>query len=58
MPCITRHQTKQKLIRDGRVNYMAKADYSEGSEMEKTMHMILDHMQKDAALEEIEGKIR
>ena len=48
----------EKLIRDGRVNYMAKADYSEGSEMEKTMHMILDHMQKDAALEEIEGKIR
>ena len=46
----------KKLIHDGRVNFMMKADYSEGSDMEKTMKKIIDHMKADAALEEIEGK--
>jgi hypothetical protein len=46
----------KKLIHDGRVNFMMKADYSEESDMEKTMKKIIDHMKADAALEEIEGK--
>lgn len=50
--------TARKLMDDGRVNYMAKADYSAGSDMEKTVELILDHMKADSALEEIEGKYR
>ena len=51
-------QTARQLIDDGRVNYMAKADYSEGSDMEMIVEKILDHMSADAALEELEGKYR
>ena len=48
----------KKLIDDNRANYMAKADYSEGSDMEKTMKLIFDHMKADLALEKLEGIYR
>ena len=48
----------KKLIDDGRANYMAKADYSEGSDMDQTMKLIIDHMKADLALEKLEGKYR
>jgi len=48
----------EKLIREERANYMVKADYSEGSEMETLMKMILNHMSADSALEALEGKIK
>jgi len=45
----------ERLMRDGRVNFMCNADYSEGSDMEKLMFQILDHMKADEALKELEG---
>ena len=48
----------EKLIREERANYMVKADYSEGSEMETLMKMRLNHMSADSALEALEGKIK
>ena len=50
--------TARQLIKDGRVNFMARADYSSGSDMEKLMQKILRHMAADAALEDLEGEIR
>ena len=50
--------TARQLIEDGRVNFMSKADYSSGSDMEKLMQKILRHMSADAALEDLEGEIR
>ena len=44
-----------QLMKDGRVNFMCTADYSEGSDMEKLMFQILDHMKADEALKELEG---
>lgn len=49
-------RTARKLIHDGRVNYMTEADYSSGSEMERIVELIIDHMKADAALADIEGK--
>ena len=51
-------ETAEKLIRDGRVNYMSQADYSEGKDMEKLIQMILNHMDADAELADLEGKVR
>ena len=51
------YDTACKLIRDGRANYTAKADYTEGSRMESLVFRILDHMKTDASLEEEEGKL-
>ena len=50
--------TARQLIDDGRANYMVKADYSEGSDMEKLMMQIIDHMKADSVLEEVDGKYR
>ena len=50
--------TARQLIKDGRVNFMTRADYSSGSDMEKLMQKILRHMAADAALEDLEGEIR
>lgn len=50
--------TAEKLIDDGRANYMAAADYTAGSDMEILMQKIIDHMKADARLEELEGKYR
>lgn len=50
--------TARQLIKDGRVNFMTRADYSPGSDMEKLMQKILRHMAADAALEDLEGEIR
>lgn len=48
----------QKLIDDGRADFMAKADYRENSDMETIVKLIIDHMKADAALEELEGQYR
>ena len=48
----------ERLMREGRVNFMAAADYREGSDMEALVRMILDHMGADARLEELEGKVK
>ncbi len=47
-------KTAAKLIRDGRANYMAPADYTEGSQMEKIVSSVIDHMKADLALEKLE----
>ena len=49
-----RGKTAAKLIRDGRANYMAPADYTEGSQMEKIVSSVIDHMKADLALEKLE----
>ena len=49
-------KTARKLIDDGRANFMTAADYRPGSDMEKLMMQIIDHMQADARLEELEGQ--
>lgn len=41
-----------KLIQDGRADFMAEADYTEGSEMEQLVKMIIDHMKCDEALKQ------
>ena len=51
-------ETAKILIRDQRADYMSPADYEEGSDMEKLVRKILDHMHADAELEDVEGKIR
>lgn len=45
----------RKLIQDSRANFMAKADYTEGSEMEILVKEIIDHMRADAILHDAEG---
>ncbi|MGM9941472.1 MAG: HAD family hydrolase [Bulleidia sp.] len=47
--------TARQLMEDGRINFMTKADYSAGSDMEKLMQKILRHMSADAALEDLDG---
>lgn len=51
-------KTAKKLIEDGRADYMSQADYSENSDMEQLLHMILNHIKADVELEELEGKLR
>lgn len=48
-------KTASILVRDGRANYMAPADYSPGSEMETIVKSIIDHMKADCALEKLEA---
>ena len=48
----------RQLMADGRVNFMVKADYSGGSDMEKLMQKILKHMQSDSLLEDLEGVVQ
>ncbi len=45
----------QQLKKDGRVNFIAKADYEENSEMEKLVEKIIDHIKADEVLKDIEG---
>lgn len=51
-------QTAEKLIHDGRVDYMSLASYEAGSDMEYLIQMVLDHMEADASLSDLEGKCR
>ena len=51
-------KTAEKLIHDGRADFMACADYSDGSDMEVLMKKIIDHFKADVQLEELEGKYR
>lgn len=49
-------ETKDKskvysMIRENRIKYFAKADYSEGSELDKLIKMIIDRTQKNELLE-------
>ena len=48
-------EVAKTLIKDGRVNFMAKADYTQGSRMETLVKQILDHMHCDIVLNEQEG---
>ena len=50
--------TADRLIREGRANYMSAADYREGKDMENIVKMILDHIGADEKLMELEGKYR
>ena len=46
-----------KSLKDvGRVNYIAKADYSSGSEMEQIVQSILDHMKAEKKKKKYEEK--
>lgn len=46
----------KQLKREGRVNFIARADYTEHSEMDQLVKKILDHMKADEALKDIEGR--
>jgi hypothetical protein len=53
------HGTKEKarkLIKDGRVNYIAPADYSENSEMDTFVKRIIDKVAADSALKKLGKK--
>ena len=52
------HGVAKKLMAEGRINYMAEADYREDSRMEILVKMIIDHMQADDLLEEYEGVVQ
>lgn len=45
----------KSLIQEKRVNYMAPSDYSEEKEMEKLVTKILENIEKEVALESLEG---
>lgn len=45
----------KSLIQQKRANYMSPSDYSSQKEMEKLVSKILENIQKEAALEELEG---
>ncbi len=47
--------TAQRLIKEGRVDFMSAADYREGSDLEQIVKRILDHMGADARMKEMEG---
>ena len=46
----------KNLYEDGRINYMAKADYSEGSEMETIVKKTIDDMANNMVLDETVGE--
>jgi hypothetical protein len=50
--------TAQKLLQEKRADYMAAADYTAGSAMERLVCLILDRMSAGAALEDLEGTIQ
>ena len=46
----------KQLIKDGRANFVAKADYREDSDLEKLVSQIIDHMKADELLREREER--
>ncbi|MBR2802474.1 MAG: haloacid dehalogenase-like hydrolase [Erysipelotrichaceae bacterium] len=50
------YKTAQKLAEDDRVNYLLKADYREGSEMDAVVKSIINGMEAADQLEELERK--
>ena len=46
----------KKLLNDGRINYMVKSDYTEGSEMDKIVKMTIERMVLDTELRNITYK--
>jgi len=46
----------KKLLNDGRINYMVKSDYTEGSEMDKIVKMTIERMALDTELRNITYK--
>lgn len=49
-------KTAQQLKKEGRVNFIAKADYTENSEMDSLVKKIIDHMETDETLKDLEGE--
>ncbi len=45
------HYTMNKLIEDGRVNYVCPADYSPGTKVDRTVHAIIDKIAADLKLD-------
>lgn len=50
--------TAEKLLNEGRADFMAGTDYSQGGVMEELVHRILDEMSANACLEDLEGTIQ
>ena len=48
----------QRLFKEGRVNFMAKANYSHDSIMEKIVQTILDKIKLDLKIEELKKQSR
>ena len=48
----------RQLFKEGRVNFMAKADYGSGSTMEKIVHVILDKIKVDSEIEDLKKHCR
>ena len=51
-------KTARQLIDEGRANFMVKADYSCGSDMENLMMRIIDQMKAESQIEDLEEKYR
>lgn len=49
-------KTAQQLKKEGRVNFIAKADYTENSEMDSLVKKIIDYMETDETLKDLEGE--
>ena len=52
-----REDKVQGLYQDGRVNYVCQADYREGKELEKVMHLIMQGVQINSSLVQRENKV-
>ena len=50
-------QVAQELIMDGRVNYMAEANYKENSKMEILVEKIFENIASNVVLKEFEGVV-
>lgn len=45
----------ERLVREGRVDFMSPADYREGSDLEQVVLRVIDHMSADVRMKELEG---
>ena len=50
------YNTAKKLLNDGRINYMVKSDYSEGTEMDQIVKKTIKHMVIDTELKNVTYK--
>ena len=51
-------RTAEKLLEEGRANYMSSTDYTAGGDMESLVRLVLDHISADAKLSDLEGVSR
>ena len=51
-------RTAEKLLDEGRANYMSSTDYTAGGDMESLVRLVLDHISADAKLSDLEGVSR